>query len=89
MKWASALSEAQETGRAIRDAAGEVGRQLGGSEPDLVVAFVSPHHADAYESLPADTRPYGVATDPARAYVPVYGLYLAARVALPYGPHAV
>ena len=54
MKWASALSEAQETGRAIRDAAGEVGRQLGSSEPDLVIAFVSPHHADAYESLPAD-----------------------------------
>jgi small ligand-binding sensory domain FIST len=53
MKWASALSEAQETGRALRDAAGDIGRQLGGSEPDLIVAFTSPHHADAYESLPA------------------------------------
>ena len=53
MKWASALSEAQETGRALDDATGELGRQLGGSEPDLVVAFASPHHGDAYESLPA------------------------------------
>src|SRR4051794_5760590 len=53
MKWASALSEAQQTERAVGDTTAELKRQLGGIEPDLVVAFVSPHHADAYESLPA------------------------------------
>ena len=53
MKWASALSEAQDSATALRAAAGELQRQLGGNEPDLVVAFASPHHADAYEGLPA------------------------------------
>jgi small ligand-binding sensory domain FIST len=53
MKWASAISEAQETKRAIAEATSEIARQLGGAEPDLVVVFVSPHHAEAYESLPA------------------------------------
>ena len=53
MKWASALSEAQETGRALDEATAELKRQLGADEPDLVVGFVSPHHTDAYEALPA------------------------------------
>lgn len=34
-------------------AATELQRQLGDDEADLVVAFASPHHADAYEALPA------------------------------------
>ena len=54
MKWASALSEAQESTSAIRAAAAELQRQLGGVEPDLVVAFASPHHADAYAALPLE-----------------------------------
>jgi small ligand-binding sensory domain FIST len=53
MKWASALSEAQDTRSAIGEATAEITRQLGGAAPDLIVVFVSPHHAEAYESLPA------------------------------------
>ncbi len=53
MKWASALSEAQDTASAIAAATGDLARQLGDAEADLVVAFASPHHADAYEALPA------------------------------------
>ena len=53
MKWASALSEAQDSSAAIRAATDELARQLGGVEPDLIVAFASPHHTDAYETLPA------------------------------------
>ena len=54
MKWASALSEAQDSTSAIRTAAAELQRQLGAVEPDLVVAFASPHHADAYAALPSE-----------------------------------
>ncbi|MCU1277991.1 MAG: hypothetical protein JWM53_1537, partial [bacterium] len=53
MKWASALSEAQETSSALSEATTRIARELGGVEPDLVVVFVSPHHAEAYESLPS------------------------------------
>ncbi len=53
MKWASALSEAQTTASAVGDTTAELARQLDGAEPDLVVVFVSPHHAEAYETLPA------------------------------------
>ena len=54
MRWASALSEAHATASAVEEAGAEVARQLGDDEPDLLVAFASPHHADAYEALPAD-----------------------------------
>jgi small ligand-binding sensory domain FIST len=53
MKWASALSEGEDTASAIGEAATALARQLGDAEPDLVVAFVSPHHAEAYDALPA------------------------------------
>jgi small ligand-binding sensory domain FIST len=53
MRWASALSEVQDSGAALGEATTEIARQLGGDEPDLIVAFVSPHHAEAYETLPA------------------------------------
>jgi small ligand-binding sensory domain FIST len=53
MKWASALSEAQDSASAIAAATADLSRQLGGDEADLVVAFASPHHAEAYEALPA------------------------------------
>jgi small ligand-binding sensory domain FIST len=56
MKWASALSERVETEGAVAEAASQVTRQLGGAEPDLVVAFVSPHHAGAYDAVPAGVR---------------------------------
>ncbi|HEY2748949.1 MAG TPA: FIST N-terminal domain-containing protein [Polyangia bacterium] len=53
MKWASALSEAQDSATAMSATTAELERQLGGVAPDLVVAFASPHHADAYAALPA------------------------------------
>jgi small ligand-binding sensory domain FIST len=52
MKWASALSEDEETARAVGAAAAALAEKLGGGEPDLVVAFVSPHHADAFDAIP-------------------------------------
>lgn len=56
MKWASALSQEPETATAVGAAAAAVARQLGDDEADLVIAFVSPHHADAYDALPAGIR---------------------------------
>ncbi len=53
MKWASALSEAQDSSTALQAATAELQRQLGDVAPDLVVAFASPHHADAYAALPS------------------------------------
>jgi small ligand-binding sensory domain FIST len=53
MKWASAISEHEDTAAAIAETASALARQLGDAEPDLVIAFVSPHHADAYDALPA------------------------------------
>lgn len=56
MKWASALSEAAQTATALAEAAASVAQALGDDEADLVVAFVSPHHAAAYDALPAAIR---------------------------------
>lgn len=53
MRWASALSQAQGSADAVAAAGAELARQLGGAEADLILAFASPHHADAYEALPA------------------------------------
>lgn len=53
MRWASALSEAEETAAAITAAAAEVAQQLAGERADLVVVFASPHHAGSYEAVPA------------------------------------
>ena len=53
MKWASALSEAQQTASALGEATSQIAQQLGGDDPDLVVVFVSPHHSEAYQSLPS------------------------------------
>lgn len=52
MKWASAISQHADTTQAIGEATAALERRLDGAEPDLVVAFVSPHHADAWDSLP-------------------------------------
>jgi small ligand-binding sensory domain FIST len=53
MRWASALSEAQATATAVSEATAELRQKLGRDQPDLILVFVSPHHADAYETLPA------------------------------------
>jgi small ligand-binding sensory domain FIST len=56
MKWASALSEGVETEAAVRDATAQLARQLDGAAPDLVVAFVSPHHSGAYDAVSDGVR---------------------------------
>jgi small ligand-binding sensory domain FIST len=56
MKWASALSERVETATAVGDTAAALARQLDGDQADLVVAFVSPHHASEYDALPSRVR---------------------------------
>src|SRR6185503_2669537 len=52
MKWASAISERTAIDDAIAEAAGALHAELEGAQPDLVVAFVSPHHAAAFRELP-------------------------------------
>ncbi len=52
MKWASSLSVSAHLERAVDEAAARLAGQLAGEEPDLVLAFVSAHHAEAWESLP-------------------------------------
>jgi len=53
MKWASAVSEQNDAARALAEVAGAVREQLAGGEPDLLVAFISPHHAKFFADLPA------------------------------------
>lgn len=52
MKWASAVSESEDLEEAVRDCAGALVEELQSSHPDLAIAFISRHHADAYEELP-------------------------------------
>jgi len=52
MRWASAISQERGTAEAIGGAAAALRAELDGVAPDLVLAFVSPHHAAAYEQVP-------------------------------------
>ena len=52
MKWSSAVSEKLSLSEAVIDCASEIREDLGVHHPDLVVAFVSAHHASDYTSLP-------------------------------------
>lgn len=52
MKWGSAISEDAVLERAVSEAGKTVRERLGRSRADLVVAFVSPHHARSYPQLP-------------------------------------
>lgn len=52
MKWASSAADDTELEVGIRRAADAVRSQLDGATPDLVVAFVSPHHAAGFGRLP-------------------------------------
>lgn len=52
MKWTSAISEKTTLSEAVAECAATVRAGLGGAVPDLVVAFVSPHHAGEFESVP-------------------------------------
>jgi small ligand-binding sensory domain FIST len=53
MKWASSASDDANLEKAITRAAADVSAQLSGAAPDLIVAFVSPHHAAGFERVPA------------------------------------
>jgi small ligand-binding sensory domain FIST len=52
MKWASAVSTASRLDLAVVEAARTIWEQLQGFGPDLVLAFVSPHHRADWSSLP-------------------------------------
>lgn len=52
MKWASACSDEANLERALRRVAGLVRADLEGCCPDLLVAFVSAHHAAQFERVP-------------------------------------
>ena len=56
MKWVSAISEKPSLGEAVSNAADELVEALDGAEADLLVAFVSSHHANGFGDLPALLR---------------------------------
>lgn len=56
MQWASALSLNEDLERAVSESADVVRASLGKERPDLVVAFVSQHHADLHDRLPGWVR---------------------------------
>ena len=56
MRWSSAASSAPRLEAAVDEAAAAVRGALEGTPPDLVLAFVSPHHESRYERLPALVR---------------------------------
>src|SRR4051812_2496437 len=49
MRWASALSTQAETGAALSEVTAAVRRDLEGARADLLLTFVSAHHATRYE----------------------------------------
>ena len=57
MRWASAVSSRVSLHDAVVECSAEVRTQLGGgTEPDLVLAFVSPHFHAQYEEVPEAVR---------------------------------
>ncbi len=53
MKWVSAVSEHRFLKYAVAECASEINAALGDLKPDLIIAFVSAHHAAQYDELPA------------------------------------
>ena len=53
MRWASSGSDDANASAAIRAAAEQLRLQLDGHAADLIVAFVSPHHAASFDRIPA------------------------------------
>lgn len=51
MKWASAVSDQADLALALGETAGTIRTQLEGMQADLVVLFVSEHHAEGYDAL--------------------------------------
>ncbi len=56
MKWVSAISEHRFLKYAVAECAREISDALGEQKPDLIVAFVSAHHAARYDELPGLVR---------------------------------
>ncbi len=56
MRWASAASMERDTTAAITEVAAAVRANLGGTAPDLIVAFVSAHHCEHFGDIPALVR---------------------------------
>lgn len=52
MRWASAIATDDSFLKAIASAAREIRDQLESDDPDLVFAFVSPHHRAVWDALP-------------------------------------
>ena len=52
MHWASAVSENVDLPAAVAECASDIRDDMGGRTPDMVVAFVSAHHVDAYVDVP-------------------------------------
>jgi len=53
MKWAAGGSDDEQLDSAVARAAADVRAQLGSCPADLIVAFLSPHHAADYDRVPA------------------------------------
>jgi small ligand-binding sensory domain FIST len=56
MRWSSAVSSAARLDEAVADTAARVRRELGDVALDLAIAFVSPHHMERYDAVPALVR---------------------------------
>src|SRR5438093_1119828 len=56
MRWASALSTQAETTAALTEVIAGVGRDLGRTSADLLLTFVSSHHATRYPAVIAALR---------------------------------
>jgi small ligand-binding sensory domain FIST len=56
MKWASSCADDAHLARAVARAASAVHDGLGGATPDLIVAFVSPQHAEQFARVPSLVR---------------------------------
>jgi small ligand-binding sensory domain FIST len=56
MRWASTVSRQAELAEAVAEACGTIATALGDERPDLVTAFVSHHHASAYDRVPQLVR---------------------------------
>ena len=52
MKWSSAVSERPSLTEAVAECAANIREDLGDHALDLTIAFVSEHHAPAYENVP-------------------------------------
>ena len=52
MQWTSAVSDAPSLTDAIEQACDQVSDDLGGSSPDLILAFISSHHSPSFHAVP-------------------------------------